>query len=297
VSSGPEHAHAAHGPLSGKRRRWRRALGMRLAALNAHLLPTPLGRWLKRRLVEDLELSRHAIPLPESSRGLHGLRIAFLSDLHAGHFLLGDDLLDLARRVARLEPHLVALGGDLINVRWEEVVHYEGFLSALRPPLGTFAVPGNHEYYRAGDFEHWSTWLAARGVGVLRNEGTRVGFGGSSLWVAGVDDLTEGRPDLDRALLGREAREATLFLSHHPDLFVDAAPRDVLLQLSGHTHGGQIRLFGWSPLNHSEHGFDRGAFRRGAAHLYVGRGVGVTALPFRFDAPPEVATFELVAAP
>jgi predicted MPP superfamily phosphohydrolase len=126
------------------------------------------------------------------------------------------------------------------------------------------------------------------GVQVLLNRGCRVQHGDGSLWLCGVDDLTEGAPDLAAALHGRRCGEPAVLLSHHPDFFFEAAAVDVDLQLSGHTHGGQIRIGGWAPIHHSRFGYERGWFSENGCRLYVGRGVGATFLPLRIDAPPEI---------
>ena len=184
---------------------------------------------------------------------------------------------------------LICLGGDLVDSRPAEVQLLDGFLRRLRAPLGVFGVLGNHEYYPARNVGEWIGFLEDRGVRVLINRGERVAFHGGSAWIAGVDDLTEGEPRIEAALRGRRWDEPTLLLSHHPDLFLEAATHDVDLQLSGHTHGGQIRIKGWQPLVHTRFGLHRGAFRHNGTHLYVGRGVGVTVAPVRIDAAPEVA--------
>ena len=126
---------------------------------------------------------------------------------------------------------------------------------------------------------------------MLLNRGVRLEHRGSRLWLGGVDDRTEGEPDVAAALDGRAPGEPAVLLSHHPDVFHQAAEHDIDLQLSGHTHGGQVKLFGWTPWAHSR--FVAGLYRRGDAQLYVGRGAGVTAFPLRIGARPEVAFVQL----
>ena len=254
---------------------------------------TPVGAWLHRRLRAGLEISSTEIPLRRGHADLDGLVIAFLSDLHAGLFMTEEDLVGLAERVAALKPDLVCFGGDLVNTAKRDVEAYERMLEILDPPLGIFAVPGNHEHYHKVDVASWERWLEGHGVRVLVNEGARLDRDGASLWLAGVDDLDEGRPDVERALEGRGEGEPVLLLSHHPDVFPRAAALGVDLQLSGHTHGGQIKLFGWAPITHSIHGYAEGAFERDGSRLYVGRGVGVTTLPLRIGVKSEVAMLRL----
>ena len=267
-----------------------------LAALGRGLYRGVVRRALGGRLARDRTLTRTRIPLARGGFGLDGLRIAFLSDVHAGNYFGEDDWLAVCERVAREAPDLVCLGGDLINLFEHETHLLRKGLALLEPPLGRFAVPGNHEYHAAGEPRLWRAVLEDCGVEVLWNRGCRVARGGASLWLCGVDDLRRGRPDLPRALEGAGMGEPTVLLSHNPDLFIDAARAGVDLQLSGHTHGGQILLGGYTPLRHSRFGFWAGHYRREAAQLYVGRGVGTTAIPVRLGAPAEIAILELAVA-
>ena len=267
-------------------RRFFRAIGRFSAGVSAAFFPSPIGRWLHYRLRTSLEVS---VVRPELVDGARWPSIAFLSDVHAGHYMTEGDLSALARLLAPLAPDLVCLGGDLIHTRLEELRHLERALAVLKPPLGVFAVPGNHDYVAPGEIDAWSAALEKLGVRVLRNRGQRVWHGAASLWVCGVDDLTEGRPDLAAALSGRRSGEPALLLSHHPDLFEGASRMGVDLQLSGHTHGGQIRLLGWAPFRHSRHGFVQGLYERERSRLYVSRGAGVSFLPLRVGTRSEVA--------
>jgi predicted MPP superfamily phosphohydrolase len=274
----------------------RRSLGRVFARFWGLVHPTFLGRPLDRRLKRALEFTTVEVRLNQPDPSLDGLRIAYLSDLHAGHFFTAADAVELFGRVAELGPELVCLGGDLVNTEWEEVKLLGAGIDLLRPPLGVFAVPGNHEYYRARELPSWIQYLEDKGVRVLQNRGERVRCGGSTLWIGGVDDLTDGEPDVDAALAGRVPTETALLLSHHPDVFALAAQRGVDLQLSGHTHGGQIRLGRWAPVTHSRLGYVAGHYRRGDAQLYVGRGIGVVVLPLRIGPRPEVPILHLRAA-
>lgn len=287
-SSRPARAPLPRGPLSGKRTALRRAVASATAAVNRWLDRLPLGHWLHRRIHRHLEMPELTLWLREGVAGLDGLRIAFVSDVHAGSFLGEQDLLRVFERIHDAGPDLVLFGGDLINTREREILLFRQPLARLRPRHGMFAVPGNHDHFFGADIGLWEAFLQDHGVEVLRNRGCRIEHGGGSLWLCGVDDLTEGAPDLAAALRGRREREPAVLLSHHPDFFFEAAAVDVDLQLSGHTHGGQIRVGGWAPIHHSRFGYERGWFVENDCRLYVGRGVGVTVLPLRVDAPPEI---------
>lgn len=282
------------GPLSGRRTALRRMGAIGCAGINRILDRIPPGRWLHRRVQETLSFTDVDVALNRGGAGLHGLRIAFLSDLHAGSFMDELDLCRIFEKVAAVEPHMVCLGGDLINTRERELLLYRRPLEILSPPLGIFAVPGNHDHFWGRDLGLWDTFLREQGVRVVINRGERVTWRGANLWVAGVDDLTEGDPRLHHALDGREDDEPTLLLSHHPDYFFEASQMNVDLTLSGHTHGGQIRLFGWSAIRHSRLGYHHGLFEEQGCRLYVGRGVGVTVLPLRIGAPPEIPLLRFV---
>ncbi|MFO1053839.1 MAG: metallophosphoesterase [Planctomycetota bacterium] len=263
-------------------------------ALNRALDTIPLTHALHRRALARLEFSD--VELAVGARaGLHGLRIAFLSDLHAGSFLDEATLLRVCEDVVARQPDLICLGGDLINSREREIELLDRPLRALRAPLGVFAVPGNHDHRWMDDMGDWQDYLSARGVTVIANCGRRITRGGSSFWLGGVDDLTDGMPDMHAALRGRREGEPTILLAHQPDHFPEAAEHGVDLVLSGHTHGGQVKLLGRAPISHTRHGFVDGHFARETSRLYVSRGVGATVLPLRMGARPEIPFVRLVA--
>lgn len=266
---------------------------MGLATINRWLDKVPLTHWLHRRIRSRLEMPDLTLPLRPDNEALSGLRIAFVSDVHAGSFLNEKDLTEIFRRVQEQQPDLVLFGGDMINTLDREILLFRGALTVLKPRYGMFAVPGNHDHFFGPDISLWRGFLEENGVQVLMNRGVRIQHGGQSLWMCGVDDLTEGEPDLDAALEGRREGETSILLSHHPDFFCEAVDASVDLQLSGHTHGGQIRIAGKAPLQHSKLGYEQGWFREQDSRLYVGRGVGVTVLPIRIGAPPEVPMITL----
>ena len=282
-----------NGVLSGKRTGARRAVAVTLATINRWLDMLPLTHWLHRRIRSRLEMPDLTLSLRTDNEALSGLRIAFITDVHAGSFLNEDDLTAIFRRIQEQEPDLVLFGGDLINTRDREILMFRRALAELRPRYGMFAVPGNHDHFSGADISLWRAFLEENRVTVLMNYGLRIQHGEQSLWLCGVDDLTEGEPDLKAALDGRREGETSVLLSHHPDFFFEAAAAGVDLQLSGHTHGGQIRIAGRAPIHHSRLGYEQGWFREDGSSLYVSRGVGVTLLPIRIDAPPEVPIITL----
>ncbi len=262
-------------------------------AFNRRLSRSRLGGWLRARLESQLALEAVDLRVARGGPGLDGLRAVFLSDLHLGSFVREVDVVRLCERVARFEPDLVCLGGDLVNARAHEVELLGKALALLQPRLGSFAVPGNHDRYADPELLHWRPYLEAQGVTVLVNQGRRLEHRGEALWLAGVDDLARGRPDLPAALAGAREEEPVLLLSHHPDLFCEAAALGVDLTLSGHTHGGQVLLAGRALTRHTRLGLWGGRYERHGAQLYVGRGAGTSGLPVRVGAPAEVPLITL----
>jgi predicted MPP superfamily phosphohydrolase len=267
----------------------RRSVAGLVAGANRLLDAVPGTRPLyARQLFRSLAWTDVHLGVPPEHAGLDGLRLAFLSDLHAGSYLDASALDRLFALIAERRPDAVLLGGDLVHTRPGEFGLYEDAVRRLAPPLGVFAVPGNHERFPGIGLGKFEAWADRQGITVLRNRGVRLARGASSLWLCGVDDLGEGDPDLGAAVAGRRVGEPSLLLSHHPDLFPEAASKGVSLTLSGHTHGGQVVPFGWIPVRHSSLGFDRGHHRRDSSELYVGRGLGAAIVPVRVGSSPEV---------
>ena len=282
------------GFLRGKRTPLRRLFASGFALVNRVIDKVPFSRFLHGLSWKQLEINWVDMKVLPSGSPFEGLTIAFLSDLHAGLCMNEKDLCEVFGRVSALSPDLVCLGGDLINTREREILLFRKPLKMIRPPLGVFSVPGNHDHFWGEDIGLWESFLERQGVRVLKNRGIHISRGGESLFIAGVDDLTEGVPSLEAALEGRKMGELTILLSHHPDFFFEAAANEVDITLSGHTHGGQIRLFGWSPIHHSKFGWLSGEYHLEGAKLYVGRGIGTTAIPLRFGTKAEIPFIRLV---
>lgn len=275
-----------------RRALWKEMVDAVAVVVNRSIDRFAFARAAYRRVLAGIEFTDvdHAIV---GQPGLDGLRIAFLTDLHVGSYLDEAGLLALCEAVVAREPDLICLGGDLINSRAEELQQLDAPLRALRAPLGVFAVPGNHDHRWAADMGEWQDFLEHRGVQVIANRGVRLRREGSSLWLCGVDDLTDGEPDVRASQRGRGENEPCVMLAHQPDHFVEAREYDVDLVLSGHTHGGQVRVFGWTPVAHTRHGYVAGGFSSQRSRLYVSRGIGATILPLRIGARPEIPMIRL----
>ncbi|MEI7645575.1 MAG: metallophosphoesterase [Chloroflexales bacterium] len=221
---------------------------------------------------------------------LDGLRIGQLSDLHLGHrFAAANTRWAVAQMVAEA-PDILALTGDLVSYT-KNISDLPTLLAPLRAPLGIYAVPGNHDHWEG--LPQMMDALRPLGVEFLMNAQRRLPWRGAELTLAGVDDVWEGEVDLAAALEGTPVGGFTVLLCHVPDMVDEAAARGVHLQLSGHTHGGHMRLPWLGSFVLPRHGwrYPAGLAHVGAAQVYVSRGVG--GIPLRLGCPPEATIITL----
>ena len=248
------------------------------------------------------EVSEVPLRLSRLPAALSGLTIAQVSDLHVGPTVGQAEVRRVVEMVNALRPDLVAITGDLVDGRVSELRGAIGELTRLRSRWGTFFVTGNHEYYSG--VGPWLEELGRLGVRVLHNDRVSVGDpgpGGASFDLAGIDDwrsrgLAPGHgPDLVRALAGRDPERSLVLLAHQPQGVREATRAGVELQLSGHTHGGQI--FPFSLLVGLAYQYVKGLYthREGeaATHVYVNRGTGYWGPPMRIGNPPEITRLVL----
>ena len=230
--------------------------------------------------------------LPEA---LDGYRIGQLSDVHCGPHTPAERVADWVERLNALEVDLVAVTGDLITHGSTHTGAVARALGALQARDGVFACMGNHDYFTDGD--GFVDELERAGLCVLRNRGVVLSRNGARLYVAGVDDTWTSRDDVDAALAARPDGVPTVLLAHDPNLFPQAAAREVELMLSGHTHGGQLAVPGVRRLSLARFvsHFTAGLYRRGRSWLYVNCGAGTTGPPVRLGAPAELAVLTLRA--
>jgi predicted MPP superfamily phosphohydrolase len=235
---------------------------------------------------------RVEIVLPRWPRALDGFRIVQISDIHIGPILDRRFARRITNRVNALEPDLVAVTGDLVDGSVARLIDEVAPFSDLRGRLGVFFVTGNHDHYSGGNA--WADQAAQLGMRVLRNERVSV-EAAAGVWfeLAGVDDHHsgmlpgEGGEDLDKALHSAPEDRALVLLAHDPSTFKRASKLGgVDLQLSGHTHGGQIWPF--NLLVRLAVPFVAGLYRRGESQLYVSRGTGFWGPPMRLRAAAEI---------
>lgn len=228
---------------------------------------------------------------------LSGLSIVQLTDMHVGPTLGRDFVQKVVDEANRLDPDVVAITGDLVDGSVEELREAVAPLAFLRARYGVFFVTGNHEYYSGA--EEWCTELRRLGIRVLRNERVSIGPGDISFDLAGVDDhhggsyLPSHGPDLERAVRGRDPKRELVLLAHQPRALYQATEHGVGLQLSGHTHGGQI--WPWSLLVRLQQPVVSGLARFGETLVYVSNGTGYWGPPMRLGAPAEITRVILEA--
>jgi predicted MPP superfamily phosphohydrolase len=255
-----------------------------------------LGYFGSKRLV----VRRVDVDVPGLPASFDGLRIAQLSDLHVGPHIPRRFLDRVVQTTHALVPDLIAVTGDLIDDRAEDVSVYAKKLGALTAPLGVYMIPGNHDVY-AG-WEDVEQALRAANLGtVMVNEARTISRGDDSIVLVGTGDPAGGRrgssraaPDIERAMANVPDDATVIAFAHNPALWPKLAERGVALTLSGHTHWGQFALpkLGWSLASpFLEHAM--GAHIMDEAQLYISPGTGYWGIPFRIGASPEVTLVTL----
>jgi predicted MPP superfamily phosphohydrolase len=236
-------------------------------------------------------IKRITVPLAKLPRSAHGFRIAVVSDIHLGPLLGRGFAQRVVDTINSAQPDLIAVVGDLIDGSVEDLSPAVAPLAQLRARHGSYFVTGNHEYFY--DAQRWISAIRELGLRPLENSRTELpGFD-----LAGVNDVqgeTQGQgPDFARALGDRDRSRTAILLAHQPVVIDDAVEHGVDLQLSGHTHGGQL----WpGPLfaklaNPTVAGLER----YGDTQLYVSRGAGVWGPPVRVGAPSDITVVELAS--
>jgi predicted MPP superfamily phosphohydrolase len=234
-------------------------------------------------------LERIAVTPPAGSNAPAGLRIGFVSDTHIGPTMRRSDVDRALALLSTAKPELLLLGGDYISESPRHAVEAASILGehASRARLGAFAVLGNHDY--SNDAPRLATLFERQGIRVLRNEAAIVSCVSGDIWITGIDDALLGNPIPRRAFSGVPDGAAVLALWHEPDWAACTARLGAFLQLSGHSHGGQVRL----PLLRAAAPQGGRRYVAGLHHvdgmeLYTSRGVGTFRPPVRLNCPPEV---------
>ncbi|GII52389.1 membrane protein [Planotetraspora thailandica] len=248
----------------------------------------------------DPVIERVPIRLPRLDPRMSGLRIAVVSDIHLGPLTGRGHTERIVRMINGLQADVVTIVGDLVDGTVAELGPLAVPLKDLESRYGSYFVTGNHEYFTSGGPQQWIDELGSLGVRSLRNERVEIRHAGAVLDLAGVNDLggtgIGDGPDFGKALAGRDAARPVVLLAHQPVQVATAAGHGVDLQLSGHTHGGQMAPFNaivklQQPVVSGLAQFPRSG--GGETQLYVTRGAGFWGPPVRVGAPPEITLVEL----
>lgn len=251
-------------------------LGLGTASMGVVNVLTPVA--VKRVRVELSKLKRS------------GTRIVQLTDVHVGPTIGRDYIEQVVKRVNDLDADVVVITGDLVDGSVEQLKEHVAPLGTMKNKHGIYFVTGNHEYYSGA--EAWIRHLEGIGIKVLRNERVRIG-GDDGFDLAGVDDPSSGTQDLHKALAHRDPGIACVLLAHQPRAIHLAEELGVDLQLSGHTHGGQ--LFPWNYMVRLQQPFVAGLHKLQNAQIYVSSGTGYWGPPMRVGTSAEITEIELVA--
>jgi predicted MPP superfamily phosphohydrolase len=262
-----------------------------VAAPGGTLDPQPTADILTRLKAEHgwFEYSQHTLLIAGLSEPI---RILHLTDIHIR--TVDEALYALCHKVSQARPDLIVLTGDVVARGWTEAA-VARFLSALPPArLGRFAIMGNWEYWSGADLERWRPILAAHDVVLLHETWTDLG----PITLAGTDDHLAGSPDPDALLASLPTDRPAVVLTHSPAFFPTLARPPVKLVLSGHSHGGQVRIPGlgaiWAPRGTGP--YLAGWFAQDDCYLFVSRGLGWSVAPMRLHCPPELAWITLTPA-
>lgn len=240
----------------------------------------------------SLSLERVEIPLQRLPKKLDGFTIIHLSDIHHSP-LTGLEHIERTVKIAnRLKPDMFILTGDYVSHETKFIGPVAKMLGKLKAEFGTHACLGNHDHWT--DANLITKQFRENGINMLVNEGQRFVARDASLWLAGVDDHMVGKTDLLAALKGSYPDEFKLLLAHNPIIFRHCVRAGIDLTLSGHTHGGQVRV-----RDSSRRMIRRrriaGLHSRKNSKIYITRGIGTVVLPIRYQCPPEISLLELRA--
>jgi len=250
-----------------------------------------------KEALSEVKVKNVRVSLSRLPAALNGFTIVQITDLHVGPTIRTDFVRTIVSRVNALDADLVAITGDLVDGTVAHLREMVASLSKLRARHGVFFVTGNHEYYSGVD--EWIAEIRRLGITVLRNERVSIGSARGSFDLIGVDDAHARQfgnghgADLSRAVRGRDPKREAVLLAHQPRAVFDAVRHGIGLQLSGHTHGGQIWPFGW--VVRLQQPVVKGLAKIESVWLYVSSGTGYWGPPMRRGAPAEITRVVLLS--
>lgn len=279
------------------KRRWSRRTFLGLSAASLGGLALYAGEISRH----ELSVEQFTIQLPRLPNAFRGMRIAQVSDFHYAEYTEPFFMREMVQKINHLRPDMVVLTGDYISFgplgksfARKCAPECAAVLGGIECPL-RYASLGNHDYFIG--WQNVAGPLQEHGIPVLMNSAVALERAGQRIWLAGLGSVCEKKADAARAIprAARTQNEPLILLAHEPDILPDMAKYNVDLMLSGHTHGGQVRLPFMPLINLPEFGrkYVEGLFRYGPTQLYVNRGIGAVGVPFRFRCPPEITVITL----
>ena len=239
----------------------------------------------------SLTVETISIKLKRLPKKLEGFRIVHLSDVHHSPFTSLEHISRAVDISNSLKPDMFVLTGDFVSHETKYIEPVARVLGTLESEFGSFACLGNHDHWT--DAGLVTKHLRESGITVLINEGFRFAAHDSTFWLCGVDDYMVGETDLRAALRSSFPDEMKLLLAHNPKILYRAARAQIDLILSGHTHGGQIKLRDEEKRILPNRKFASGLYRRKETQIYITRGIGTVVVPMRYRCPPEISLIDL----
>ena len=244
------------------------------------------SRWIK---VTEIEIK--SADIPES---FNGSKIVFITDIHLGPYLSAERLSGIVDQINGIKPDIILLGGDYVHYRSQYIEPVFRELGKLRSVYGTYGVLGNHDHY--SDAVLTRKMMEKYGVNSVDNQSVWIKKGNDSIKIGGVGDFWRDVQTPQNTLKDLKKSDFAIMLSHQPD-YIEKIDTDLIdLTLSGHTHGGQITLFGWwAPILPSNYGqkYRYGLIDSRKIKSYISSGIGTVAVPFRFFCRPEIVVIHL----
>jgi hypothetical protein len=245
--------------------------------------------WIEHFFIEINEFF-----LPDYAKEKSDIKLVQLSDLHLHQ--VNYQLRRLAEKLNNLKPDLILITGDVIDDS-KNLNHLNEFLQLIDHPLKKVAITGNWEYWGNINLNELRNIYANHNCDLLINESKQYTFRGKSLSITGVDDYIGGNTDIVQALKSYQESNFHIVLNHCPeysDTISALVTQPINLILSGHVHGGQVNLFGWTPFKPPGSGrYLKGWYEINSKKMYVSRGIGTSILPVRFMSRAEIAIFNL----
>jgi len=243
-------------------------------------------RWIKTKKIEI-----NSVDIPKS---FIGKRIVFISDIHHGPFLSIERVSKLVKRINKLQPDLILMGGDYVHRESKYIKPVFDELKKLKSKYGIYAVLGNHDHWE--DAELTRKLMLKNEIKICDNKSYWIKIANDSIKIGGVGDLWEDKQVLDNTISDLRKTDFSILISHNPEYLENIQTDLIDLTLFGHTHGGQMTFFGlWAPILPSEYGqkYRYGLKKNDKMQSYISSGIGTITPPLRFFCRPEIVLMEL----